>query len=105
MNRWTLALAAAAFLVMTGCASGSGSGRDQTPSDREDLIAFVRPYGKGFGLWVVRPDGTGLRRLTRRNEGAKYAEWSPDGGWVAYVGGNAELPSLRCDRRTGLTAL
>ena len=32
---------------------------------RNGLIAFMRPGTVGeYDIWVVRPDGTGLRRLT-----------------------------------------
>jgi Tol biopolymer transport system component len=41
-------------------------------------LAFV-----GNGLWVVRPDGTGLRRI--RREGLPGgASWSPDGKRIAF---------------------
>jgi hypothetical protein len=45
------------------------------------LIAFHRGgFGRGGDVWLIRPDGTGLRRLTRTNAGIYPAAWSADGG-------------------------
>jgi serine/threonine-protein kinase len=48
-------------------------------------IAFVSSRGNQglvFGIWLVDPDGSHLRRLVSRGLGAA---WSPDGRWVYYV--------------------
>jgi Tol biopolymer transport system component len=61
-----------------------------TPPGRNGLIAFVTltpdAQGRlaGDGLAVIRPDGTGLRRLTRDGRD-HWPAWSPDGRWVAFV--------------------
>jgi dipeptidyl aminopeptidase/acylaminoacyl peptidase len=44
------------------------------------LIAFVAPAG---GVRVVRPDGSGLRKLTRDRHDHSPA-WSPDGRRLAF---------------------
>jgi Tol biopolymer transport system component len=36
-------------------------------------------------IWIVRPDGSGLRRLTRLQEHSPIPSWSPDGQWVAFL--------------------
>lgn len=50
------------------------------------LIAFSRctSYASGCSLWVVRPDGTGLRRLTDGTLNATAPSWSPDGRRLVF---------------------
>jgi TolB protein len=50
------------------------------------LIAFLRqraPFG-GSDIYVVAPDGTGLRRLVRTRGDLETPRWSPDGRSIAY---------------------
>jgi Tol biopolymer transport system component len=57
---------------------------DWSPDGR--LIAFLRqraPYG-GSDIYVVSPDGTGLRRLVRTRSDLQMPRWSPDGRSIAY---------------------
>jgi len=75
--------------------------RDLTPGggpgvDGEDDAAFspdgtwiafervVDPSVPTAGLFLIHPDGTGLRRLTGDASGAGYARWSPDGKRILY---------------------
>jgi len=72
-----------------------------TPSGREAQYATWSPNGKriaftyvvngGFDLFTIRPDGTGLRRLT--HDGARgrnnWAMWSPDSRRIAWGRGEA----------------
>jgi Tol biopolymer transport system component len=54
-------------------------------SPRGDSIAFVSSRGNPglwFGLWLIRPDGSGLRQVAPRGLGAA---WSADGRWLYYV--------------------
>lgn len=48
------------------------------------LIAFVRA-SRGTDLFVVRPDGSGLRRLFRGPGDERDPAWSPDGRLLAFV--------------------
>src|SRR5689334_15465052 len=51
------------------------------------LIAFMRHGTVGeYDLWVVRPDGTGLRRLTTapRDRSDYNPTWSPDGSQLLF---------------------
>lgn len=66
--------------------------------------------GKKSQLYVIHPDGTGLKQLThlrQRNLGFASA-FSPDGNWIVFgaigVGGNADLYLMRANG-TGLRAL
>lgn len=47
------------------------------------LIAFASSRNGG-GIYVVRPDGSGMQRLVRG--AASDPAWSPDGRWLAYSG-------------------
>jgi Tol biopolymer transport system component len=50
-------------------------------------IAFVSDLPKSyFNIWVVRPDGAGMRRLTRGmgEVGAEAPAFSANGRWVAF---------------------
>jgi hypothetical protein len=50
-------------------------------SPNGDWIAF--PAEKGNGIWIVKPDGTGLRKLTDAPGSGYQFAWSPDGVWLA----------------------
>ena len=67
----------------------------EAPSTGDGLIAFsvgvqVPPFVEDLyrpsDIWTVRPDGSGLRRLTRVPEGVTAAlpAWSPRGGSIVY---------------------
>lgn len=80
-------LPAAALLLLAGVAGASASAAQ--PSH---LIAYADGYGRSAGLFVVRPDGTGARRIGTGGAPA----WSPDGRRIAfhrYVGSgrNSEI--------------
>lgn len=62
-------------------------------SPRGDAVAFVRatsPTGGLSSIYVMRPDGTRVRRLTRGQIDLQPS-WSPDGGRIVFA---------RIDRRT-----
>jgi Tol biopolymer transport system component len=51
------------------------------------LPGSARPASVSHALFVVRTDGTGLRRLTAwAIAPANTASWSPDGRWIAFGG-------------------
>lgn len=69
------------------------TGNASLTTPRDGLIAFMRPGKVGeYDIWVVRPNGSGLRRLTTspRNRADYSPRWSPDGSKVLFErrGGN-----------------
>ncbi len=54
-------------------------------SPKGDWIAFTSDRGadEDFRIYLVRPDGSGLRQLTS-SPGDAHSAWSPDGEWVIF---------------------
>jgi dipeptidyl aminopeptidase/acylaminoacyl peptidase len=77
-------------MIQTMKANGSdvrtltrGSNPSWSPGAR--LIAFDRRYPRDrAGVYVMRADATGMRRLTHQSGDAE-AVWSPDGKMIAFV--------------------
>ena len=67
------------------------NGREPAWSQKRSRIAFV---GGTDDLYVVQPDGRGLRRLTTTPAVESQPAWSPDGRRLAYVALDAESTDL-----------
>lgn len=82
-HRLTLVLAVAvAGVSALGAASSFGGAR--STSARSGLIAFTR----ADGLYVMRSDGSGVRRIVATRPAALYgggAAWSPDGSRLVFA--------------------
>lgn len=62
--------------------------RDRGPSWTPDgqRIGFYSDRGGSYQVWTIRPDGSGLTRVTNISEGSvNYPVWSPDGGKLALA--------------------
>jgi TolB protein len=78
--------------------------------DGSRLLIQLTPLDSSFGgdYYTVRPDGTGLERLTRFGAEATTgsAAWSPDGASIVFanagVGSNDDIYVMRADG-TGIT--
>jgi Tol biopolymer transport system component len=76
------------------------AGLDADPAWSPDgsRIAWTADRGGGFSIWVMRRDGTSVRRLTAGPADAHPA-WSPDGRTIAFV--RAATRSLELVRSDG----
>ena len=91
---WTVDVADGRLTLVT---SGQG-GDDPAWSPDGSTIAFsgTAVDGSGTDLWLVRPDGTGLRRLADAAVQDTSPSWSPDGGSIAFA-------AFRSDARPPVT--
>jgi Tol biopolymer transport system component len=62
------------------------SGTDNLPawSPKGDVITFTSRRDGDWELYSIRPDGTGMKRLTRSPGNDAHASWSHDGRWLAF---------------------
>jgi Tol biopolymer transport system component len=62
-------------------------GYDNFPlwSPRGDLIVFSRQAEGDYEIYTVKPDGTGVKRLTFSHGNDAHMAWSPDGEQIAFV--------------------
>jgi Tol biopolymer transport system component len=87
-SSWILALVAALAIGLVLAAQSAASPTRHNASNAPNgLIAFMRPGQVGeYDIWVVRPNGHALRRLTRAPTGRSdyNPTWSPDGSTVLF---------------------
>ena len=48
------------------------------------MISFTSKRDGDYEIYVIRPDGTGLRRLTQTRGNDAHSDWSPDAEWIAF---------------------
>jgi len=59
--------------------------RDTAPAGYGGRIAFMSNRDGNWEIYVVREDGTGLKRLTNNASDDGLPAWSPDGKTIAFV--------------------
>jgi len=71
---------------LTPWSMNAGDHPDWSPDGRHILFRAPEESFAGSSLYVVRPDGTGLRRVTRFDPSTEVlsASFSPDGRWIVF---------------------
>lgn len=54
-------------------------------SPRGDRIVFTSMRSGDFEIYTIRPDGSGLRQLTRDHGNNAHGRWSPDGRRIIFT--------------------
>lgn len=54
-------------------------------SPRGDLIMFSRQAEGDYEIYTIKPDGTGLKRLTHSRGNDAHMAWSPDGAHILFA--------------------
>jgi Tol biopolymer transport system component len=83
----TVLVGAALGALLLAVAAPNAASRSAAFPGRNGEIVFsglLRANGD-YDLYLVRPDGTRLRRLTKGAGFERYPSWSPDGKWFAYI--------------------
>jgi Tol biopolymer transport system component len=79
------ALAGVACVLLAGCGDGASEPRSASANDvPAGRILFSQLNGEHQDIYAVRPDGSGLRRLTKSRGEAVWPDPSPDGRKIVY---------------------
>ena len=100
MKKLSVFFAAGALVALSSVLVGATAGHAGVQS-RSGTIAFFRSDGGlglgSAGLFAIRADGSGLRRLTPSGSDIGLFEWAPDGSRIAYLDRRGALWLVRPD--------
>ncbi|HET7855464.1 MAG TPA: hypothetical protein VFL41_03310 [Gaiellaceae bacterium] len=85
-------LPAFVLTVMAAIVATTGMSASSTPAVRNGLIVFVSKRDGDAELFTIRPDGGGLRRLTRNRVADMCPAWSPGGRLLAFARARSRAP-------------
>ena len=85
--------------LLLGCSAPEDTGgAKETPSTNQqissELIAFVSDREGSDALFVMRSDGSGVRRLTEDLPAVSHPAWSSDGQRIAFNAGSPTLSDI-----------
>ena len=83
-RRRLAALVAVAGATSLGVLAAGPPATHATFPARNGRIAFQVDKGSGYEIYTIKPNGTGLRRLTHVKGDATAADWSPNGSRIAF---------------------
>jgi Tol biopolymer transport system component len=75
---------ATATLTLLGVLGLGGPAHATTPGTN-GRIAFQMDFGRGAEIYTIRPNGLGIRQLTKVHGSAEMPDWSPDGTQIAFA--------------------
>jgi Tol biopolymer transport system component len=93
-----IGLAVAATLVVTGFG-------ESQPKPFSGTIAFVARSGDVSDIFVIHPDGTRLRQLTRDATDEGSPTWSPDGRSLAFIATTWQLTTSQSIAKSAITVM
>lgn len=79
------ALATMLLASVATAAPDAKSGGDAFPGRNGEIVFAVERRQQYANLYLMRPDGTKLRRITSSRGSDFFPAWSPDGKWIAYI--------------------
>ncbi len=91
----TLALVLIAIAFVASACEGDGNSTLTSTNAPSEVIVFGAQTSEGDGLYIVRPDGSGLQLLQSELDLVSSPVWSPEGGRIAYLVRAGDLASLR----------
>ncbi len=95
---YTMNLDGTAIQPATRLSPVTSHASDATIANNGSWIAFTRTDGQSSQIWIVRPDGTALRRLSDGSANATSPSISSDGGSVSFIQqGQVKLVSTLAD--------
>ncbi len=76
-----------AFAAAGGPDISFNSGTNPTPTPVSGSVQGFGAHGIPYDLWLVKPDGSGLRRLTTLFEDQPMTSWSKDSKTITFLAG------------------